>query len=192
MDIPFPKARYKFAHKRIFPSFELRFKKVDKGEYKTISLEELEKVYDENISLLYGIAYTIVKDTTTADEILKQVFLAIRKNYSAGDESKQSRCIRLVNITRKIAQEIVSSQSSGQHHYSSVNLNAQKDNSSGTSTNQSRMTDEQKKVFELIFLGGSNVSEVAKQIELDEIRIKQLLREAVSHYRPEIQETQWK
>ena len=164
-----------------------------KEEYKE-SICDIEKMYDENISLLYGVACKIVRDGAKADEVLKQTFEYVRENYSDFDESKQSLALWLVNVTRKIAHKKNSFQSFSRNQDSSFHFNSGQNNLSALSGNGNSLisVEQKKEVLDLIFFGGGNVNEVACRLGIDEVKVKQLLREAISHYRKEIQETQWK
>ena len=174
-------------------SLNERFKTVDREEYNVISLEEIESIYDKYISILFGVAFRIVNDKAVAEEILKQTFLDIRQNYTDYDNSKQSRLQWMINITRKTARQKISFESFLQNHRNSDYLNNYRSNSNGnTDYDNSRLTIEQNMILDLVFFGGGKVNEIAKQLQMDETKVKRLLREALNHYREPIQETQWK
>jgi len=173
------RVRVQFDHKRIFTFFESGFNVVRSKASNRISREELERLYDEHACTLYGVATTILRDNAAADETLKQTFLYIQENYADFDEARQTCFMWMVNNCRRIALEKVKRSSSTQNQHTSGEFST-------------AMTPEQKQVLDQVFFGGAGVSEVSKQLSLNETRVKQLLREAVSQYRSVIQEDQWK
>lgn len=162
--------------------------------------QAMEIWYDQFAAVAYGIIIRIVKEETTAEELLRQTFVYIRKNHSDFNPSKQTLSLWVIGIARKLALEKMPFLSYARNRNSSSNVNhtqigelfEQGQATRTTSDTTNSMTAEEKQVLDLVFFGGGKIEEVANLLRMDETKIKQLLQAAVNHYRKERREVLWK
>lgn len=155
--------------------------------------QAIEMLYDHFASVVYGIILRTVKEEPVAAGLLKQTFIYIWKNHSEFDKSKQNLSQWVIGIARKFALEKMPFPSYAQNHNGSYNVShaqtaelfEQGQAIRLTSDMNSLMTDEERKVLDLVFFGGGKIKEVADHLGMNEWEVKQLLQTAVNHYRKE-------
>jgi len=161
--------------------------------------QAMEMMYDQFAPALYGVAYRIVQDESIAEEILRDSFIHISQHHSDFDESKQNLCLWMINIVQRIAHKKISFAKfveirTPSNYVSKERIDGLSKNSTISHSERDKtylMTRAQREVLELVFLGGGKLNEVATYLGMDENKVKQLLGDAVNHYRKETQEVAW-
>jgi len=153
----------------------------------------MEMIYNEFAPVLYGVILKITGNEGAAEDILKDTFLYISNHNSQFDESKENLSLWMIGIARKIAHLRISFEAFLKNQNTSTYvdkpLEIGKNLQSGTAVSENGlMTTKQRKVLDLIFFGGGKINEVAKTLCMDETEVKKLLREALNHYRKELQQ----
>lgn len=151
----------------------------------------MEQLYDHYSSFVYGIAFNMTKSETASEKILKETFLHAWKYRSTFNPEIQPASLWLLGITRRIAHSQISFDEfmkihSGKDYVSEASESDAKNEDRDLLTTVNKAT-LQKKIFELVFIGGGKINEVAKHLSMNESEVKQVLREAVSQNRKEFQ-----
>ena len=151
--------------------------------------QAIEQLYDHYSPVVYGIAFNMTKSEASAEKILKETFLHAWKDRSTFNPDDQPVWLWLISVMRKIAQSQISFDEFLKKH-NNENRSESKDvhtkNEEQDLLTAVNTTTIQKKVFELTYIGGGKINEVAKHLSIDESEVKKLLREAISRNRKKI------
>ena len=147
----------------------------------------IEFLYDHYASSLYGFIQININNESISEEILKETFYKVFKNYAQYDNSKNRFFSWMINICRGIVLEKMRSK-----NLSSQNNNQDKERNvlrSNTITNTSNVTGineiknklepEYYRVIDLLFMNGNSQSEVAEKLNIPLGTVKTRLHAAV-------------
>ena len=114
-------------------------------------------LYDAFASMLYGIAFRLTGNQTTAEELVKETLLTFFNEFSSFDENKESMPMHLICILRTLSGKLpVDSNRSLKSYISSS-----------------------KNILEYILLSG-NVKQATQDLSINEAEVRRLLRRSLS------------
>ena len=151
---------------------------------------ELEILYDNYASSLYGVIQRLVQNEEVSEEILKNTFIKIWNNFSLYNPAKDRLSSWMINIARNMAQEKVDSmESKSKDQYESIekiisraeplktgNLSR---GMTGFNDLISKMDAEYSQILYLLFFSGFSQSEVALKLNIPLGTVRNRTRSAI-------------